>query len=304
MTTAASARRRHEKCPLCGSSVLRILIRDGDLPTPGPVLTCRECDLVFFRDMGFDENYWKKGEHVALYDEAKDTLVKEFQSYLLALRAACPQRGKLLDIGCGLGEFIGLAQTDGWRVEGVEPGERAVEVLRAKTPATIHHGYFEQLTLPVQGYDCLTMWDVIEHLYEPNAALAKAAEVLPPGGLLVFKTPNERSLFKRLPLFLYRMTGGHFKSFLKYVYYDPHYYSYSLRCCRHMLARHGFTIERVLREATDIEWARRKLDLSYSKYRVTVTLVKLLLPLAVLLARLTGRENKIIVLARKQPAAG
>lgn len=300
--TDSAGKRTHAACPICGSTRWRLLIRAGDLPHSGPVQECRDCDLVFFQDMGYDADYWGRQEHFEVYEASATAMAAEYREYLGMLAAARPEKGRLLDVGAGTGAFMKLAAEAGWTVEGVEPGDQAVEKLRKELNAPIHHGFFEHVDLAPASYDCLTMWDVIEHLYEPNAALARAAQVVKPGGLFVFKTPNERSLFKRLPLFLYKITGGRFKSFLKYVYYDPHFYSYSPRCCRNMLARHGFTVDSVRYETTDMTFARKKLDHSYGKFRLSLFAVKLLLPLAVLAAKLSGRQNKLVVIARRTPA--
>ncbi|MFC1587369.1 class I SAM-dependent methyltransferase [Planctomycetota bacterium] len=249
--------------------------------------------------MRYDDRYWERSEHLDVYDESQDIFFKELEDYLPVLYKYYPGRGLLLDVGCGTGEFLRLAQKDGWQVSGVEPAPNIVEILRGKFAVPVYQGFFEKVEIASESIDCLTMWDVIEHLYDPGSALKKVSELLKPGGIFVFKTPNERSLFKRLPLFLYKMTGGLFNSLLKFVYYDPHYYSYSVRCCRKMLARYGFEIEHIRLESTNMAFARKKLDLSYSRYPWTLRFVKLCLPLAISLATLTGRQNKIIVVARK-----
>ena len=99
---------------------------------------------------------------------------------------------RLLDVGCAAGAF-GRCMKDlrGMEVVGVEyvpeVAERAKEVLDA-----VHTGSIEHMDLPYEdGYfDCITCFDVLEHLVEPAAVLQKLKRMLSPGGVIVISIPN------------------------------------------------------------------------------------------------------------------
>ncbi len=97
--------------------------------------------------------------------------------------------GTVLDVGCGNGDFLAQAQQAGWRALGVDLDPAAVaSCRRAGLSATV--GTIETVDLPRGSLDAVTFGDVIEHLHRPRAALARAYELLRPGGFLWLVTPN------------------------------------------------------------------------------------------------------------------
>lgn len=102
--------------------------------------------------------------------------------------------GCLLDVGCGEGFFLAAAQRAGWTVTGCDFLPEGV----ARTTALIGTDRVSQadacdLPFPDGSFDVVTLWDVLEHLANPDAAIAEARRVLRPGGLLAFSTPNTRA---------------------------------------------------------------------------------------------------------------
>lgn len=97
--------------------------------------------------------------------------------------------GTVLDVGCGNGDFLVQAQRAGWRALGVDLDPAAVaSCRRAGLSASV--GTIETVDLPRGSLDAVTFGDVIEHLHRPRAALARAHELLRPGGFLWVATPN------------------------------------------------------------------------------------------------------------------
>ena len=109
---------------------------------------------------------------------------------------ALPQ-GRLLDVGCGSGWLLESMQSLGWTVEGVDLDPRAVDGARSRG-LRVHLGHVDQLDLPAESFDVVTMSHYIEHVYEPAAVIAACYRLLKPGGRLVIVTPNTRSLGHRL----------------------------------------------------------------------------------------------------------
>ncbi len=96
--------------------------------------------------------------------------------------------GKLLDVGCGNGNFLRLAATIGWQAEGVEPDPAAVASARTSGLA-VTQGGIELLDGISEAYDQLTLSHVIEHVHDPLALLSACCRLLKPGGMLYLETP-------------------------------------------------------------------------------------------------------------------
>jgi SAM-dependent methyltransferase len=102
---------------------------------------------------------------------------------------------KLLDIGCGLGFFLDTASEFGFRPDGIEFNEHAIEYIRRRYPYRVSQlGELRR----TERYDVVTMFDVIEHLREPFATLDEAWERLEDNGVLVIVTMDSTSLMSRL----------------------------------------------------------------------------------------------------------
>ena len=101
-----------------------------------------------------------------------------------------PNRGRLLDIGSGLGHFLALARKEGWDVAGVEPQKSAAEYCRKHQNIDVYRGFVEELDLKPETFDVVTLWDVLEHVHEPLQFLAESARLVAPNGLLIIAIPN------------------------------------------------------------------------------------------------------------------
>jgi len=115
-----------------------------------------------------------------------------------ALGLGADRRGRLLDVGCGAGEFMATMQRLGWDVSGTElDATAAAGTAQRLAPATIHTGRLSTLGLEASAWDAVTLVHVIEHLIDPVAELRECARLLAPGGRLVVVTPNAASLGSR-----------------------------------------------------------------------------------------------------------
>jgi len=94
----------------------------------------------------------------------------------------------LLDVGCGEGAFLAAARAAGFTVEGIEPTGWAAELARLRG-LRVHRCEVSAAPLEAERYDAVTLWDVIEHLPDPTADLARLHGALRPGGRLIASTP-------------------------------------------------------------------------------------------------------------------
>ena len=99
---------------------------------------------------------------------------------------------KLLDIGCGTGSFLQVAQKDIWIVSGIEPNEQARSIANQNTNNAVYNT--EQLAkFKEQAFDVITLWHVLEHLPDLEKQISGFKRLLKPNGTLVIAVPNYKS---------------------------------------------------------------------------------------------------------------
>jgi len=113
--------------------------------------------------------------------------------YLDQIDALVPPGPKdLLDLGCGLGSFLGRAATrhPDWTFAGSDIEEEAVSQTRHRVPgAKVVQGSAQEALFPDHSFDIVTAWDVLEHVPDLDAVTSSVSRMLRPGGLFVFVVP-------------------------------------------------------------------------------------------------------------------
>ncbi|HKZ86478.1 MAG TPA: class I SAM-dependent methyltransferase [Anaerolineae bacterium] len=236
-------------CNLCGSADTRLrfpsTIPDDTLPRdPGAfrctysgygrhhtIAQCTHCGLVYANPRldGSDilESYVAVED--PLYQEEREGRVLTFERHLRPLERLKPPPGRLLDVGAYTGVFVEIAARHGWDAVGLEPSHWAVqEALNQGLPMI--EGTLESADLPRAWYDVITLWDVIEHLTDPHAAIRRCHSLLKPGGLLVLHTMDIDSPFARL-------MGARWPWLM-----EMHIYFFSRRTLTAMLEKAGFRV--------------------------------------------------------------
>jgi len=99
--------------------------------------------------------------------------------------------GDLLDIGCGNGAALKYFNLHGWNGVGVEPAEGARTLAQASGLQVFEEHFLDQ-AMP-GSYDLITMWHVLEHVYDVPQRLQQIRRLIKPNGLLVMALPNPES---------------------------------------------------------------------------------------------------------------
>ncbi len=109
-------------------------------------------------------------------------------SHLLKRIAKEAPERTLMDVGSGLGHFVMEAQKKNWKAYGLDPCADAVRLSKEQGVETIQ-GTIEGLT---EGrFGAITMFNVLEHLLAPQAALARCHSLLVDDGVLFVSVPND-----------------------------------------------------------------------------------------------------------------
>ena len=161
--------------------------------------------------------------------------------FATALRKLGRSDGRLLDVGCGQGQFLARAARR-FDVYGIDISPARVQRARVVTgmDGAVTVGSATELPFRVSFFDVVCALDVVEHLDDPAVFLAEARRVLRPDGLLLFSTPNTASL------------GHRRKGHDSFMYLDPtHVCLLAPARWRRLVHDGGFD---VVRDGTDLPW--------------------------------------------------
>jgi SAM-dependent methyltransferase len=106
-------------------------------------------------------------------------------------------QGKLLDVGCGNGDFMFWMQQLGWEVEGIELDPIAANIAIARG-LRVKLDNIKNVDLAPQNFDAITLSHVAEHFSNPADVFERLAPALAPDGVLVSISPNPRGILRRL----------------------------------------------------------------------------------------------------------
>ena len=137
-------------------------------------------------------------EYLAADKLESDYAPVRFERELRLFRNHCP-RGSVLDVGCSSGGFLyQLKQRhpQDYKILGTDVSSAPLDHA-AKMGVPVARGDFLTHDFEEQ-FDAITFWAVMEHLFEPQLFLKKAASLLKPGGLCFILMPNMNSLAVRL----------------------------------------------------------------------------------------------------------
>lgn len=254
--------REIEACPMCGSPTAthRILGKrlnkpQGRKPASKTGITttvakCTDCGLVYAnpQPIPFDlqdhygvppESYWKD-DYFHINDDY-------FQGEIARLKELIDvQPGmKSLDIGAGVGKQMTVLERIGFDTYGLEPSEpfyeRALQQMKI-APEKLTLGKLEDLDYPENTFDFISFGVVLEHLYDPGAAIEKALKWLKNDGIIHIEVPSADWLTNRLINQFYRLKGSDYVSNLSPMHEPYHLYEFSLQSFERNAQRTGYSI--------------------------------------------------------------
>lgn len=179
-----------EACPLCGHETY-VAARFGAASAVPDALglrgralrACRRCGLgrlVPPYDSDRLREFYET-EYRAVV-EGRSLLYRVYLSHLATMTAG----RRLLDVGCGDGDFLVLARAEGWEALGVELRRGAAEAGAARGLRI-----FEREVPAGEGqFDVITLWNVLDQMPEPLAEARSLVGRLAPGGVLFARVPN------------------------------------------------------------------------------------------------------------------
>jgi 2-polyprenyl-3-methyl-5-hydroxy-6-metoxy-1,4-benzoquinol methylase len=184
-------------CPLCGApSGVRLFAAADPLSSDRfEVRRCGGCSLVYVSPRPVDDRlaaYYPDG-----YFGRRHPVLKDFFMDLRVRALPEGEPGRVLDIGCGRGDFLMACRRRGWQVTGLEQDTAPIMELRESLGFDVH-ATTALPSLPDASFDAVTMWHVFEHMPYPRETLRQAHRLLRPGGCIVIEVPNYGSWQARM----------------------------------------------------------------------------------------------------------
>jgi SAM-dependent methyltransferase len=167
------ARFKLYRCHSCGQ------VMQNPLPTPGQLSKAYSADYAPYRPAWKEPGWalWK-----VLRDLTTWRRMRRLRRY--------GKGGRLLEVGCGAGDFLHAAQRAGWEVKAVEYSSALAEALRGELGIDVRTGDLTTGLWSSGTFDAVVMWSVLEHLSNPIDALATACSYLKAGGVVFIQIPT------------------------------------------------------------------------------------------------------------------
>lgn len=141
--------------------------------------------------------YYENANYIS-HTDSKKTLFEKMYQFVkqialknkLKLINSLSKKGKILDIGAGVGDFLATLQKDGWQTIGYEPSPNARTIAKQKGISFVDS--FSEIEN--HSLDVITMWHVLEHVPNLEEQILELKRMLKKDGTLIVAVPNYKSL--------------------------------------------------------------------------------------------------------------
>lgn len=141
-------------------------------------------------------SYYESVDYISHTDGNKSLFEKMYQfvksialKNKLKLINSQSQKGRILDIGAGVGDFLSVCKNDGWQIIGIEPSDKAKAIAKNKGVS-----FVDNLSeLESNSFDVITMWHVLEHVPDLENQIKELKRLIKPTGTVIIAVPNFKS---------------------------------------------------------------------------------------------------------------
>ncbi len=189
------------KCPWCDSPDIRqgSKIHDYFLTREEfSLFSCNSCGLVFTNPRPKLENlglYYQSDKYYShtssqvgiipfIYRKVKEINLKTKFKQVTTGSVI----NKVLDIGCGTGDFLNVCKKSGKEIHGIEPDSKARNLAKEILKVEILHPDQSE-KIPDESFDLITMWHVLEHVPDLKKQISELSRIIKKGGKVVIALP-------------------------------------------------------------------------------------------------------------------
>jgi len=244
-------------CKVCGSDKPKFLGIRGNKEYAGAadkicreehivtnVVRCRKCGFVYTNPLikskidcyNDPDNYFSSSnlDPEVLFGFILDLIEKKVP------------KGKILDVGCGKGEFLSLARKRGWQIYGLEPSSNFAKAASERCGININSVSLKEAAYPDNFFDVVALNMALEHVDEPQDFLKEISRVLRKKGLLFVEVPNTDSLMLKIASLYFKIKGRNWSPLLSPLHHPFHSYGYNPRSIKFLLDSRNFKIDKLL----------------------------------------------------------
>lgn len=196
----------NKKCPWCDSDNNHQFLKLKDYfltQEDFEILECNDCKLLFTTPCPAPDkigDYYKSEEYLShndekkslfarIYNIVKKTNIKNKFNIAVGNKQSAV---RILDIGCGVGDFLNYAKEKGCKITGIEPNDDARKIAEKKLNIKVFSPA-ELENLPDNSFDIITMWHVLEHVADLKTEIHHLQRLLKNDGRLILALPNYKS---------------------------------------------------------------------------------------------------------------
>ena len=215
-------------------------------------VTGEEFELIQNSEYGFLETtpqptsdklpeYYKSEDYISHTDSKRNLFEKAYhlvrnislKKKLRLINSFSSEEKKLLDIGCGTGDFLETAQQNNWNVFGIEPNEQARTIANKKTNNSVFETE-QLLKFEPHSFDVISLWHVLEHLPNLQDQIDGFKKLLKPTGILIIAVPNYNSY-----------DAKHYKQFWAAYDVPRHLWHFNQASISKLVSKFSFKVEKV-----------------------------------------------------------
>lgn len=244
-------------CKICGNDKTKFLGVRGNKEYLGAedinesadhivtnVVKCLKCGFIFTNPLIICKTgaYQDPNDYAASRNDGQEALF----TFTLDMIEQYAKRGKILDIGCGKGEFLSLAKERGWEIFGLEPSKGFAEFISKNYGLNITSKPLEEAGYQDSFFDVVVLNMVLEHIDEPRKMLGLIGRILKKNGILFIEVPNMESLMLKTAALYFKLKGKNWSPFLSPLHPPFHSYGYNVSSLGYLLTKERFRIKKTL----------------------------------------------------------
>lgn len=241
-------------CPICKTRNFRTLgMRGGEYQrskrgVPLEIVQCVDCALLWPDPFPYPVNpselYGDPAKYFENDDEEAKVRVFREQVIRRALGQLHSKKASVLDVGSGRAELLRAARAEGIEdLVGLEFSPAMIEDAKTRYGIEVVPKTIEQYAeTNERTFDLITFSAVLEHVYDPDAAMAAARKLTRPGSLVYIDVPNEPNLITAIVNAAYRLRGGKGVINLAPTFEPFHVFGFNPSSMTKLLEKHDFEV--------------------------------------------------------------